>query len=225
MSHNKLTIGTATGNRASSLSLELGDLNDVSSATPTSGEFLSWNGSNWVASPMSGGSTALTAGVVAWVGGFKVNYTIGSNLQPAVGSFYYLALGQSYYRPQYFHDQTNATWHITNGTTAFTSGGIIWCDRVELTAGTYLLRGQHIIEDWQTTNPWVDVQWQTEAGVALSPIRRISSIYNACNILGMIKTTSTVKVGLKIIAKSSTTIQAPSSVGDARLDVTIVEIT
>ena len=176
MSHNKLTIGTATGNRVSSVPLKTVHLNDVSSVTPNNGEFLSWNGSNWVSSSIGGG-TALTATVVAWVGGHNTAYSIGSNMMPAVGNFYYMSIGQSYYRPLYYHDQTNATWYVqTSAHIAFTLGsGAVWCDRVELTAGTYLLRAQHIVAGG--TNPWVDVQWQTEAGVALSPIRRISSIF------------------------------------------------
>jgi hypothetical protein len=41
----------------------------------------------------------------------------------------------------------------------------------------------------------------------------------------MITTTTTVKVGLMIIAKSSSSIIAPHYSTNARLDVTIVEIT
>jgi len=78
MSHNKLTIGTATSDRTSSLSTSLSDLDDVSSTAPNSNEFLKWSGSEWEGGAGGGSST----GVIFIGEGSSQNYS-GTN--PAVG--------------------------------------------------------------------------------------------------------------------------------------------
>ena len=46
MSHNKLKVGTAEPNITSSMSINVADLNDVS-GTPTTSQYLKYNGSSW----------------------------------------------------------------------------------------------------------------------------------------------------------------------------------
>jgi len=216
MTHNKLTIGTATSDRTSSLSTNLSDLDDVSSTAPNTNEFLQWSGSEWTPASMSSGAN-LNAEVVAWAGDLNGGgYSIGPNVQPAVGAFYFMALGYINSRCKYYHNATSATWYTNTGyIIAVNNTG--WVDRVQLTAGTYALRATH------RTGGWADVQWQTEGGVALSPIRRIASREDACNVIGMINTSTTVKVGLRIIAKSGS-LTAPNSTDNFYLHTSVLEI-
>ena len=63
MSHNKLKVGTAEPNITSSMSINVADLNDVS-GTPTTSQYLKYNGSSWeavtngIVAPVSRGQTS-----------------------------------------------------------------------------------------------------------------------------------------------------------------------
>lgn len=216
MSHNLVKANSKTADRASTISVELSDLSDVSTTAPTTGQALTWGGAQW--EPTNTQTTEND--VVAWVGGTLNTYAVGGNLQAGVGSFFYMSLAFATARPHYYHNQTEATWY-SGSTVAFTSGAV-WLDSVELTAGDYVLKAK--ARALGGSNPYVDVQWQTEAGAALSHIGRIQNGVAACVINGFITVTTTIKIGLRIIAKSSGSVAAPDSVDNEYLNVTILKV-
>ncbi len=216
MSHNLVKANSKAADRASTISVELSDLSDVSTTAPSTGQALTWGGAQW--EPTATQTTE--SDVVAWVGGLYNTYGIGSNLQAAVGSFYFMSLGLAAFRPYYYHNQTTGTWY--SGSTVAFGAGAVWLDSVQLTAGDYILKAKA-----RTTggvNPYVDVQWQTEAGAALSHIGRIQDGVTACVINGFITVTATIKIGLRIIAKSSGSVAGPTSADNEYLNVTILKV-
>jgi len=216
MSHNIIKTNTQTADRTSAISVELSDLSDVSATAPTAGQALTWGGTEW--EPTA--TQTAENDVVAWVGGTYNTYGIGGNLQAGVGSFYYMSLAFPGARPKYYHNQTSGTWY--SGTTVAFTSGAVWLETVQLTAGDYVLKAKARTSGG--TNPYVDVQWQTEAGAALSHIGRIQDGVTACVINGFITVTTTIKIGLRIIAKSSSSVAGPTYIDNEYLNVTILKV-
>jgi hypothetical protein len=72
MSHNKIKIGTVEPDRTSEYSLDVNDLNDVTIATPTSGQFLTYDG---VSAWENTSPAAITPGVIFAGEGASQNYS------------------------------------------------------------------------------------------------------------------------------------------------------
>ena len=85
MSHNLVKANSKTADRASTISVELSDLSDVSTTAPTTGQALTWGGAQW--EPTTTQTTEND--VVAWVGGTLNTYAVGGNLQ-AGGRIFFL---------------------------------------------------------------------------------------------------------------------------------------
>ena len=71
MSHNKLTVGTGEPNITSDVSLNVGNMSDVTLSTPSSGQFLTYTGSGWENSS----PTVITPGIIFAGEGASQNYS------------------------------------------------------------------------------------------------------------------------------------------------------
>ena len=123
MSHNTPKIGTASQDRAGEMSPELNDLNDVSAASPASGESLQWNGAAWVPASLSAAGSEM---IFIGDGASKNYYSSGSN--PAIGV------------DVNFHDLApiNTIPGATINVEASPPIGENWITSVSIPAGTYL---------------------------------------------------------------------------------------
>jgi len=107
MSHNKIKVAGQSPNQASEISIDLGDLNNVT-ASNTNNTILKYNGSNWVNAPLLN-PIFLSEGIAA---GWST-YTGSNNAYSVNGS------GTDSYRTH-----TNQTWSSRTSTTYFENGNI-----------------------------------------------------------------------------------------------------
>jgi len=112
LSHNKITIGTASPNSAGALSVGLNDLSDVNASSPSSGQTLRYTGSAW---QLGNTTTALSLFGV----GASQAYPSGGNE---------IAVGED------LHFYGSA--HNGAGVTGTYSG---WFNEITLPAGEYVL--------------------------------------------------------------------------------------
>lgn len=128
MSHNKLKVGTSEPDRTSSMTVNVADLNDVS-GTPTTSQYLKYNGSSWEAVTVSA-----TAGIEFMFIG-RGESDAYSNSPHGSGAF-------TSSSDLYVYD-TSPTNAITGATITSTND---WIESVTLPAGTYIVSGQTLLE-------------------------------------------------------------------------------
>ena len=198
MSHNVLDLAGNTPSRAGDIaSIASGDLSNVS-GSPASTEALTYNGAAWAPAP--GPAPSQPPEVVAWLGGYITSYALGSTRQRAAGNMYYFAYSNTgLYTVDGYHDLTYATWQTTSGNTAWTQNRTM--DKLQLAAGTYLLKFQHITYSG-SASPYVDLQWQTDTGIKLGPIGRIGTKDQPGSVYGVAVLAATTTLGLNIVALS-----------------------
>ena len=117
MSHNLVKANSKTADRASTISVELSDLSDVSTTAPTTGQALTWGGAQWEPTTSSG------------AGG---NIFIGEGASVA---YYSSATNPANNVDVYFYD-TSPHNSISGATINSTSN---WIDSVTLPTGSYML--------------------------------------------------------------------------------------
>lgn len=132
MSHNKFKVSTVSADRTSSISLDLGDLGDVSSTSPSSGEFLEWGGTEWAGATPSGGSS----GVIFIGEGASQDYNNSSSASSILGT------------NVEFYDSSPI--NTISGATITSSSN--WISSVTLPAGTYLFEAAIALTFSTTSN-------------------------------------------------------------------------
>ncbi len=124
MSHNKISVGTATPDATGALSVALNDLNDVS-GSPSDGQILTYSSGAWAAAASS------PASAVQYIH-FGRGESEPYDDSPATA----LTAGQVLYA--YDTDPTNTITGATTSVTATTgTGGGDWLNSFTLPAGTY----------------------------------------------------------------------------------------
>ena len=196
MSHNILKVSSNTSDRVGAIAVDTTDLSDVT-GSPALNDLLVYDGAAWA--PNSTPTSQATE-VVAWLGGFVASFALGGAQLYPVGNMYFMGFSNpNVYRVDGYHDLSSAKWITFGGGTAWVGSGSI--NRLELVAGTYLFKFQHITYSG-SANPYVDVQWQTVGGTKLGPIGRIGTAEQPCNVYGAAKFLTTTTIGLNIVAKS-----------------------
>lgn len=224
MSHNVLDLAGNTPSRTGDVSsIATSDLGDVS-GSPASTEALTYGGAGWAP---AAAPSAPAPDVVAWLGGYIASYSLGSTQQRAPGNMYYFGYSNTNsLTVDGYHDLTYATWLTTSGNVAWTQARTM--DRLQLAAGTYLLKFQHITYSG-LANPYVDLQWQTEAGVKLGPVGRIGTKDQPGSVYGVAEFSATTILGLNIVAKSGGNFNpygstSPNELFNQKLQATILRI-
>lgn len=128
MSHNRIKIGSSTPDASGNLTLNLSDLNDVN-GTPSTNQYLQYNGSNWVPASSAVGSEI---GYI-FIGQGESN--IYSNSPHGTGDF----TGND---DLYVYD-TNPKNTIDGSTITSSSD---WISSITLPTGNYLVTGQTLLE-------------------------------------------------------------------------------
>lgn len=202
MSHLVETVNTNEPNITANISLDIDELDDVTLTTPSTGQGLKYDGAEWVNDDVSGSYDLMPYSMT--------NGTVHGNL-PA--GFYSSALtsfetpfflGIRYKEAQYlmtnvhtssisiFKKQINANAIYNVGFTIDANKKVLLC--VDLS---------HC--DADAAGTFVDLQWQTDAGVELGPIVRTitNGDYNRQTVVGFISTSVQTTVGLMRINNSA----------------------
>jgi len=144
MSHNKVKIGSAIPDRASELSVALGDLNNVSESTLQNGDYLIYNSttSQWTNTTPS----AVYAGVIFIGEGASQNYSNSNASGVAVGDdieFY-----------------ASSTTNTISGATITSSSN--WISSITLPSGTFKL---YAVAGLELTNSsgLLEYQWKSSS--------------------------------------------------------------
>lgn len=200
MSYLINTVGSASSDSTGNLPINLNDLSDVNTA-PNNDEYLSYNGSSWVASTSSSeykdnSSYSLTTGNSESIyQGFEYNTSYETPFTHIVRS-----ITSNYLQLVSFNliSGLTITTKDYNATNQWITG---------LTVGTNinaLLQCDFCLAENSESTAYLDVQWQTSTGTVLGPIVRIRRKgYNRQTVFGYISTgASTVDIGLKTITLS-----------------------
>ena len=194
------TVGSASSDSTGNLPVNLNDLSDVNTA-PNNDEFLSYNGSSWVASTSPS----------EFKDNSSYSLTTGNN-ESIFTAFYY----DTSYETPFNHVVRSVTSNSLQLISINNINGLTIKNKVyssnsqyieRITVGTNintLLQCDFCLAENSDSTAYFDVQWQTSTGTALGPIVRIRRRgYNRQTVFGYISTTtSTVDVGLKTIALS-----------------------
>lgn len=132
MSHNNNKIADNDPNRQGEVSVSLGDLSDVSSTAPTSGQLIEYdsNTSSWVASNApTGGSMGYI-----WAGGKAKGYSNSPAVNTNIGSTIYI------WDDAPINTIAGATVNVTSGNASADQND--WVETITLPQGEYIFRGQ-----------------------------------------------------------------------------------
>ena len=225
MSHNLTDVEGHQQNRDGTITaLASTDLSDVS-GSPASTEALTYSGAGWA--PAAGPVPNQEPNVVATLGGYVASFALGTTKQRGAGNFYYWGYSNTNnFKVNGYHDLVHATWLTTSGGVAWTHARTI--EKLQLTAGTYLMKMQHITYSG-SSSPYIDLQWQTDAGTKLGPIGRIGTKDQPGSVYGIAVLASTTILGLNIIASSGNNMNpygstASNQLFNQKLQATIVRL-
>ena len=128
MSHNKIKIGSATPNATGEISVDLGDLADVSVSNLSASQTLTYNGTAWE----NTNNPTATASYI-WIGG---DYSEPYSNSPESSS----NLSTSSYHVY----SNNTIINTISGATVTTSNN--WVQSITLPAGNYIVKAQFMVE-------------------------------------------------------------------------------
>lgn len=126
MSHNKIAVGGQSPDIAGDISVDLGDLSDVSTAGASANDVIEYDGASWAAA-----AQAAQAGLSLYAGLFqKASYGVGT---------YYYSFGD--YRASIYSSSYVERFNSSAFNTATTTNSLItntsWAESVDVTAGVY----------------------------------------------------------------------------------------
>lgn len=206
MSHNQIKIAGQTPNVSGEITVSINDLSDVNTSGVANGQAIGYDGSNFTASDPS-----LTFTDSSYWRTNGVTQSTLSNYNTSYENPFYLAARykvNAVYLMEFGHSSNLnifADTYAINSNSVYATGFIIKYSPSQ----KVLLMCDLVIAENSTSTGYIDVQWQTSAGVALGPIVRVhrQSGYNRQTVYGYIDTdgeTSQVEVGLKRLAQSGT---------------------
>lgn len=197
MSHNANKVNNQEPDRAGAITQALGDLSDLSVASPASDQGVAWSGSAWENYTAKPNEAASAFGIDTATGGFGTSSFYSQTFEDADG--FYINLRYKFGSPALLMI-LNDTSYATNLVKEFAVNSQ-WWKGFQLTAGyKYKLEAECCIPADSSAGANVELQWRTAAGTALGPrgfIRRPTD--NRCKLVGFIDLSSssgTTDVGL-----------------------------
>lgn len=197
MSHNANKVNDREPDRAGAITQALGDLSDLSAASPANGQGVAWSGSAWENYTAKPNEAASAFGIDTATGGFGSSSYYSQIYEDADG--FYINLRYRFGTPSFLMT-LNDTSYATNIVKVFAVNSQ-WWKAFRLTAGyKYKLEAEVCIPADSSAGANVELQWKTAAGTALGPrgfIRRPTD--NRSKLVGFIDLTSssgTTDVGL-----------------------------
>ena len=124
MSHNKVKIGTAEPDVSGNITPSLSDLSNVSSTSPSDGQYLRYNDSSSEWEPNAGSSSSTTSAGHIWIGEgasqtYPESWTSGNGV--------------------YFYSSSTPVNTISGASISSSDSYANWYDTFTLPAGTYLI--------------------------------------------------------------------------------------
>lgn len=206
MSHNQIKIAGQSPNVSGEITFSINDLSDVNITTPSNGQAIGYDGSNFTVSDPS-----LTFTDSSYWRTNGVTQSTLSNYNTAYENPFYLAARYKLNAIILMESGDSSDINIVADTYAISSNSIYATGFTIRYSPPQkvLLMCDLVIAENSTSTGYIDVQWQTSAGVALGPIVRVhrQSGYNRQTVYGYIDTsgeTAVVDVGLKRLAQSGT---------------------
>jgi hypothetical protein len=206
MSHNKIKVGGQGPNVNGEITVSINNLSDVDITSPSDGQAIGYDGSNFTASTPS---LATFDNSSYWRTNGATQGTL-SNYNTSYENPFYLAARYkiNIYLMEFSNSSDNnivADTRALNANSIYATGFTIRYSPSQKA----LLMCDLVIAENSSSGAYIDVQWQTSAGVALGPIVRVhrQSGYNRQTVFGYIDTageTAVVDVGLKRLAQSGT---------------------
>jgi|13_taG_2_1085334.scaffolds.fasta_scaffold00125_45 hypothetical protein len=137
MSHNKIKVAGKSPNQAGEISVDVGDLNDVTVSSASTSQFLQYNGIAWVNTTASVGG----AGEFILFGqGSSVDYSDSPAVNFSVGSTIYA------HDPSPINNISGSSLSVTSGYTGAETDKNNWLNSITLPSGNYLLTASVGIE-------------------------------------------------------------------------------
>jgi hypothetical protein len=124
MSHNKVKVGTAEPDVSGNIAPSLSDLSNVSSTSPSDGQYLRYNSSSSEWEPNTGSSTSTTSAGHIWIGEgasqtYPESWASGNGV--------------------YFYSSSTPVNTISGASVSSSDSYANWYDTFTLPAGTYLI--------------------------------------------------------------------------------------
>tara|TARA_B100001094_G_scaffold321975_1_gene370582 strand:- start:508 stop:1182 length:675 start_codon:yes stop_codon:yes gene_type:complete len=202
MSHLVETVNTNEPNITANISLNIDELDDVTLSTPSSGQGLKYDGSEWINDDVSGSYDLMSYSIT--------NGTAHGNLAAGFYSSFLLSFETPFFLAIRYRE-------VPILMSNFNTSNIIILQKVINTNAIYnvgfrISANKKVLLcvdlshcDADVAGTFVDLQWQTSAGVKLGPVVRTitTGSYNRQTIYGFISTTVETDVGLMRINNSA----------------------
>ena len=188
MSHNKISVGSATPDANGNITVGLGDLSDINLSNIAENEVLKYNGTNWINSTAPAGTASYI-----WVGGSYAKHygttPLGYNVEVPTGG------------PLYFYTNNEAINTISGSSLTITDG---WLESITLPAGSYLLQAQTMMR-FQSSG-YMAYCFETTAGTRVSQFGVVGDsrgvTYGPSNSSAIGHVTLTEETTLEVILKA-----------------------
>lgn len=190
MSHNKISVGSATPDASGNITIALGDLSDINLSNIAENEVLKYDGANWINSTPPAGTASYI-----WVGGnYSEHYgnsPLGYNVEIPTGG------------PLYFYTNNEAVNTISGSSLTITNG---WLESITLPPGNYLLQAQTMLR-FQSSG-YMSYCFQDSAGNRISQYgvvgdsRGLTYGPSNSNAMGYVTFTEETTIEVVLVAQS-----------------------